>query len=602
MSAKVIPTKLPLLYRSVELERAGMDEEKRTVAVRFSTESEVHRWFGREILDHGKSSIRMDRVKNGAAVLMEHDTRQRVGITESGEIKDKCGCAVVRFARTPRGDEAMAEVKDGTLKFLSVGYRVHKYDMEKPGTDEEEAVYRATDWEPYEISFTGIPADTGAQVTRSGSADELPVEIQNRHIMKPHINLDKDPSDKTGGDTGPAILDAKNSEKNRAKDILACAHRFRTKVPKSMEQAQEALEKDWGADKFNRWILDEIEKGPEVKPEVASQDASRTEHDSPGTQIVKSEKYLSLLRAGAFRKGSRISFEVDISKRATLTTSVPSLTKYERPPGVVMLGQQPLLVAQLFAQGTTENTTIRFLREDTFTNAATALAEEGTYQEQSWDMSEQDAPVRKCGVLSRATDEILADSAAIAAYFDARTAFAVASLQDSHLVDGSGSSNQITGVLNTSGIQTESVAASATPIDAILKAKTKVRSVGFYEPDAILMNPTDWQSVALTKDSNGQYLLGGPGYGPYGQGQYSNVMRLWGLPVIETTAIDQGTALVGAFLMGAQLWSRAGLTVEMSNSDASDFANGRIAIRASLRHALSVYRPTAFCTVTGIPA
>jgi HK97 family phage major capsid protein len=90
--------------------------------------------------------------------------------------------------------------------------------------------------------------------------------------------------------------------------------------------------------------------------------------------------------------------------------------------------------------------------------------------------------------------------------------------------------------------------------------------------------------------------------GPYGVGGYSNVGIMWGLPVVKTTAMTRGTAIVGAFRLGAQLWRRRGINVQTTNSDGTDFINGRQAIRADVRDILAFYRPAAFCSVTDIPA
>jgi HK97 family phage major capsid protein len=106
--------------------------------------------------------------------------------------------------------------------------------------------------------------------------------------------------------------------------------------------------------------------------------------------------------------------------------------------------------------------------------------------------------------------------------------------------------------------------------------------------------------MRLAKDDNNQYYGGGPFSGPYGNGAYANAERYWGLPVVVTTAITSGTALVGAFKLGAQIWDREGITVDATNSDQDDFTFNRMAIRVEERLALAIYRPNAFCKVTGI--
>jgi HK97 family phage major capsid protein len=397
--------------------------------------------------------------------------------------------------------------------------------------------------------------------------------------------------------------EARKEEQDRCRKIIALGTRHRM-----VDEANTAVDKGTRYDEFSEQVLDEISKRGDKKDQVSEGDnLGDFGKKSLGDLFIESEQYRELAKRGknwSKQAGLVVGGEFKAplyGQRATLTQAVSGLTKYERPPEMVLVEQQPLLVAQLFAPGTTENTTVRYLQEDTFTNAATALAEEGQYQEASWDLSEQDSGVKKIGVISRITDEQLEDSAQIASYINQRTPFMVMSLEDQHCVSGSGSNNQLKGILNVTGILSQSCNALAYVADAVHKALTKVRALSFFEPDFILMNPFDWENLVLTKDSNGQYLGGGPFIGAYGVGGFSNVAMMWGKPVVATTAMTRGTAIVGAFRLGGQLWRRRGINVQTTNSDNQDFQYGRQALRADVRDILAVYRPPAFCTVTDIP-
>ena len=94
-------------------------------------------------------------------------------------------------------------------------------------------------------------------------------------------------------------------------------------------------------------------------------------------------------------------------------------------------------------------------------------------------------------------------------------------------------------------------------------------------------------------------MPGGPFTGPYGNGGVAGE-TFWGLPVVVTTAIAEGTALVGAFKLGGQVFYRQGVMVESTNTNENDFVYNRVTIRVEERLALCIYRALAFCTVTGI--
>ena len=165
-------TKLPPLSRAFDLSRASINEESRTVDVTFSTEAPVSRWFGDEILDHSPKSVRMERLKNGAAVLWNHDLDKQRGVVQSAEMKKSGGTATLRISRSENGEELWNDIRDGIVTKVSVGYRVHKIILES-SDDKGNEVYRITDWEPFEISFVSVPADDSAGVRSEETAKSI---------------------------------------------------------------------------------------------------------------------------------------------------------------------------------------------------------------------------------------------------------------------------------------------------------------------------------------------------------------------------------------------------------------------------------------------
>ncbi len=90
-------------YRMFGLERAGIDEEKRTIPLSFSSEEPYKRWWGTEILDHTPQAVRLSRLQQRGPLLLDHNPESQIGVVEDVELtKDKRGRAVVRFGKSAR--------------------------------------------------------------------------------------------------------------------------------------------------------------------------------------------------------------------------------------------------------------------------------------------------------------------------------------------------------------------------------------------------------------------------------------------------------------------------------------------------------------------
>lgn len=167
------------LFRAATFDNSTINAEQRTVEMSFSSEEPYERYFGWETLDHSAACIRMGRLNDGGAFLLDHNTRDQIGVVEKAWISpDRKGRALVRFGRSARAEEILNDVADGIRRNTSVGYDIHKMILEK--TEGDVDFYRVTDWEPLEISLVSVPADVTVGVGRDLGTRDHEIEIENQ--------------------------------------------------------------------------------------------------------------------------------------------------------------------------------------------------------------------------------------------------------------------------------------------------------------------------------------------------------------------------------------------------------------------------------------
>jgi len=306
---------------------------------------------------------------------------------------------------------------------------------------------------------------------------------------------------------------------------------------------------------------------------------------SLGSLFVESRAYKE--RNGGIGPESHIEIEL----KTLMTTTAGWAPEVLRTGQVVDFATRPIQVIDLIPPGETNQAAVQYMEETTFTNAAAEAAEAGTYAESALVLTERSVTVRKIATFLPVTDEQLDDVPMIRGYLDQRLPFMVRQRLDGQVLTGNGTPPNMAGFLSTAGIQTQAKGADPSP-DAVYKAMVKVRVTGRGMPNGLVYHPTNWQDVRLLRTADGIYIWGNPSdAGPE---------RMWGLAVAQSDAITLGTALVGDFQNYSQLVTRRGIETQISNSHSTFFIEGKQAIRADMRAVLVVYRPAAFCTVTGL--
>jgi len=239
-----------LTLRAMELEEKTIDTEKRTVLVGVSSEAPVERSFGLEVIDHSRENMNLDFLNSGRApLLLNHDMEQQIGVVESVELDENARRlrARVRFGKGERASEVFDDVADGIRQNISVGYRI---DSRVERENDPEDYYRVATT-PMEISFVPLPADQSSQVGvgRSLSETLISTPIERKSEMSENIDLEAVKAEA-----------AKTAQRN-AKDIMTLARKHN-----KADLGEDALGRGLSIDDFRGELLESIGNQPLETP------------------------------------------------------------------------------------------------------------------------------------------------------------------------------------------------------------------------------------------------------------------------------------------------------------------------------------------------
>lgn len=459
------------LHRAFQLDRAKVAEDTRTVELAFSSESPYERWWGIEILDHDAKSIRMDRLKGSAPLLVDHDNsvRSQVGVIESVEIgADRVGRATVRFGRDAFSDEIYNKVLDGIVRNVSVGYMIHEAKLIESKGDTD--TYRVTDWEPFEISLVSVPADTSVGVGRSDTIEftesptgdiKMPTEIKEPEVKPEPID--------TKRAVDAAMSEYRASESKRVADIIAIGEQFARFGADKL--AAEALRSGTSVDEFRAAVLEKVSTAPKVSADIGLTKREAQQYsflrainalanptDRKAQEAASFERECSEAVSGMIGKGARGMYvPSDVQHRdlvvGTATAGGHTVATNLLAANFIDLLRNNMMVMSMGAQmltGLVGN--IAIPRQ---TGGATAywVAESGAPTESQQAFDQVAMSPKTVGAYSDISRKLLLQSSIdVEAFVRNDLATVLALAIDLAAINGSGSSNQPLGILNVAGI------------------------------------------------------------------------------------------------------------------------------------------------------
>tara|TARA_B100001250_G_scaffold184968_1_gene159074 strand:+ start:203 stop:1930 length:1728 start_codon:yes stop_codon:yes gene_type:complete len=413
-----------LSYRTLEFELEERSIEDRSVNATLSSENPVDRGEFNEILVHESQAINLERANKGLPLLFAHDQSEPIGVVDNIRIANRKLIGVLKMGSSSRAKEVWTDIQNKTLRFLSIGYQIDK-------TREEGNNLFVNSWTPYEASVVSVPADASVGINRS-------IAIKESKKMENEL-----------------------SKSRNEKEILAIG-----KHHNEIALAHEAVMNDVSIDEFRKQLLEKKHTAPlnfsnsgkfeESTREFSLGKAIEAQINSDWSNAGFEREVCQELNNRSGRKAQGIMIpSVALAKRTTLTTSnTSSLVGTEYMPQSFIDVLRPYSVA-IDAGATTMSGLNQNISIPRMTAGASgswiaegASATESTPTFDTISLS-PNAVSANVSYTRQSLVQMLPD---VENLLRTDLSQAVATAIDQAVLNGSGASNEPTGILNTTGL------------------------------------------------------------------------------------------------------------------------------------------------------
>jgi HK97 family phage major capsid protein len=300
-----------------------------------------------------------------------------------------------------------------------------------------------------------------------------------------------------------------------------------------------------------------------------------------GQTIVDSDQFKAF-REGGGRGQARIEIKTVNTIGSGSTLAGPMIAPHVITDPTI-LPRRKMTIRNLLAPGTTGGNSVWFPRMTLRQNNAAPVAESAQKPKSDVRFTQIQTPVVTIAHFMQVARQAMDDAPSLQALVDSELRYGLALTEETQLIAGDGTGQNLLGLIPQATAYSGAFAITGeTAIDRVALAILQAE-LSLLPANGVVLNPTDWMKMKLTKDGMGKYILGEPGD--------AASPTLWGLPVISTPAITAGNMLVGAFDAAAQIFDRLSVEVLISSENQNNFEINELTVRCEERLALAVKQP-----------
>jgi HK97 family phage major capsid protein len=328
---------------------------------------------------------------------------------------------------------------------------------------------------------------------------------------------------------------------------------------------------------------------------------SSASFDASSSLLQKLQESDQFTRLLADRRG-RATIKLDakeaalvLQRKTTITESgqgfmTTGVMPIDRIPSITPEARQQLTVRDLLFESSTTMAVVDFVKVQSPMTIASPVPEASTKPENALQFVSASEKVRTIATWIPASKQILDDMQELANFINNSIGYYVGLCEEQQLLGGDGTGENLHGLIpQAAAFSAIGLPSGYTRIDVIGAAIKQLEMAKELTPTFAVLNPSDWWSMKLLKDTLGRYILGDP--------QSVASPRVFDLDVVSTTSITPGTFLVGSGnSVASEIRDRQELVVEVSTEHANFFIQNLVAVRGEKRLALIVKRPNSYVT------
>lgn len=281
----------------------------------------------------------------------------------------------------------------------------------------------------------------------------------------------------------------------------------------------------------------------------------------------------------AMKEKSGASVQITLKAAGTMAESTNitgQIPQAERETGITRIVRRNPFILQLVNVGTIMSNVWEWVEQKNPDGGAAMTAEGAAKSQADFDLVVASANVKKVTAYIKVTKEMLDDVELMRSEIDQELTELINLKIDEQLLNGTGLTVNLTGIVTNATAWAAGAFALAIPTptryDVLRTAINQVR-VNLFEPNYIVVHPTDATGMELSKDTTGQYIMP-----PFIATDGTTVS---GIRVITNTGVTLDKFLVGDFTKSGVRF-KEGLTINVGYEN-DDFTKNLVTILAEAR-------------------